>query len=48
MNWPEVMRALKTIGYDGPLTAELIPLYKRQPLMRVKNASAAMDAIMAL
>jgi len=48
VNWPEVMRALKTVGYDGPLTAELIPLYKHHPLTRVKNASAAIDAILAM
>ena len=48
VNWPEVMRALKAVGYDSYLTAEMIPLYPRQPMMRVANTSRAMDAIFAM
>ena len=44
--WPEVIKALKEIGYDGPLTAEMIPLYKHYPEVRLKNTSNAMDAIL--
>ncbi len=46
VNWPAVMAALKEIGYDGPVVAEMIPLYKHHPLIRVANASRAMDAIL--
>jgi hexulose-6-phosphate isomerase len=45
VNWPEVMKALKEIGYDGPLTAEIFP-YAHHPEVTIKNASTAMDAIM--
>lgn len=46
VNWPEVVAALGEIGYDGPVAAEMIPLYKHYPLVRVQNASRAMDAIL--
>jgi hexulose-6-phosphate isomerase len=46
VNWPAVMAALTEIGYDGPVVAEMIPLYKHHPLVRVANASRAMDAIL--
>jgi len=45
VNWPEVMKALREIGYDGPLTAEVFP-YKHHPEVLIKNTSTAMDAIM--
>ncbi|MBS1722143.1 MAG: sugar phosphate isomerase/epimerase [Armatimonadetes bacterium] len=48
VNWPEVMKALREIGYDGPCVAEMIPLYKHAPIVRAKNASTAMDAILAM
>ncbi len=48
VNWPEVMRALKAVGYAGPVTAEMIPLYRHSPLARVRNTSRAMDEILAL
>lgn len=46
VNWPEVMKALSEIGYSGPVVAELIPLYKHHALVRSRNASNAMDAIL--
>jgi hexulose-6-phosphate isomerase len=46
VNWPEVVRALEEIGYDGPVAAEMIPLYRHHPLVRSENASRAMDAIL--
>jgi hexulose-6-phosphate isomerase len=46
VNWPEVMKAIEEIGYEGPVAAELIPLYKHYPEVRVQNASHAMDAIL--
>lgn len=46
VNWPAVMAALKEIGYDGSLVAEMIPGYKFHPIARVENTSNAMDWIM--
>jgi L-ribulose-5-phosphate 3-epimerase len=46
VNWPEVMAAIAEIGYDGPVVAEMIPLYKHYPEVRVANTSRAMDAIL--
>lgn len=44
--WPEVLAALEEIGYDGPVVAEMIPNYPHLPLVRVANASTAMDALL--
>lgn len=46
VDWPAVMAAIAEIGYDGPVVAEMIPLYKRYPEVRVANTSRAMDAIL--
>lgn len=46
VNWPEVMAALSEIGYTGPVVAEMMPLYRHFPLVRIANTSRAMDAIM--
>ncbi|MBL8064494.1 MAG: sugar phosphate isomerase/epimerase [Chthonomonadaceae bacterium] len=46
VNWPEVVSALRDVEYDGPCVAEMIPCYKHFPLVRVQNASNAMDAIL--
>lgn len=46
VNWPEVMAAIGEIGYDGPVVAEMIPLYRHYPEVRARNASHAMDAIL--
>lgn len=46
VHWPEVMAALAEIGYDGPVVAEMIPLYRHHPLVRIANTSRAMDAIL--
>lgn len=48
VNWAEVLKALKAVGYDGYCTAEMIPLYAQCPLVRIRNTSTAMDAILAL
>ena len=44
--WPAVVQALKDIGYDSYLTAEMIPLYPHHPEVRILNTSNAMDAIL--
>ncbi len=46
VNWPEVVTALHEVGYDGPCPAEMIPGYKFHPVVRLKNTSNAMDAIL--
>jgi hexulose-6-phosphate isomerase len=48
VNWPEVIKALKAVGYDGFCTAEMVPTYKTSPLVRIQNTSNAMDAILAM
>jgi hexulose-6-phosphate isomerase len=51
VNWPAVMDALRTIGYNGWLTAEMIPpipFYKYAPETLLFNTSRAMDALLAL
>ncbi len=51
VNWVAVMSGLRTIGYDGWLTAEMIPpvpFYKFAPETLLFNTSRAMDAILAL
>lgn len=46
VDWPEVMKAISEIGYQGAVVAEMIPLYKNNPLVRVANTNRAMDAIL--
>ena len=48
LNWPEVMAAIKDIGYDGPVVAEMIPCYQHFAEVRVANTSNAMDALLGL
>jgi len=48
VNWPEVMKALREVGYDDYLTAEMLPPYAHFPEQRVYNASASMDKILSL
>jgi L-ribulose-5-phosphate 3-epimerase len=45
-DWPAVMAAIRDIGYPGPLVAEMIPCYQHHPMVRIANASRAMDAIL--
>lgn len=46
VNWPEVMKALSEIGYDGPAPCEMIPPYAHHGHVRAINSSRAMDAIL--
>ena len=46
VDWPAVVAALNEIGYDGPAAAEMIPGYRHHPMVRIKNTSHAMDAIL--
>ncbi len=46
-DWASVMQALRAVGYDGYLTAEL-PVDKGNPLGRLREISMDMDKILAL
>lgn len=46
VNWAEVMKALEEIGYDGWLTAEILPPYSQHPEALLYNASKSMDFIL--
>ncbi len=51
IDWPAVMAALRTLGYDGWVAAEMIPpvpFYKHAPETLIHNTSRAMDSIFAL
>jgi len=48
VNWKEVMRALRAVGYSGYCTAEMIPTYAIAPEVRIQNTSNAMDAILRM
>ncbi|NLO05987.1 MAG: sugar phosphate isomerase/epimerase [candidate division WS1 bacterium] len=44
--WDRVMDALKEIGYDGPVTAEMMPPYPHHPERMIEATSKSMDAIL--
>jgi hexulose-6-phosphate isomerase len=46
VNWPEVMKAIEEIGYDGPIPTEMIPGYTHHPEARCANTSTSMDYIL--
>jgi L-ribulose-5-phosphate 3-epimerase len=46
VNWPEVVAALRDVGYDGHVAAEMIPVYAHYPMRRISAASHAMDSIL--
>jgi len=46
VDFPAVMEALKSVGYDGWLTSEMGPLYAYYPDMLLYTTSLAMDKIM--
>lgn len=46
VNYPAVMEALRAIGYDNYVTAEMIPAYTHHSNQIVFNTSQAMDAIL--
>ena len=46
VNYPAVVEGLKNIGYDGWVTAEMIPNYKYHTETIIYNTSKAMDAIL--
>jgi len=48
VNWPEVMKAFREVGYDGWVAPEMIPPYKHCATQIIYNSSAAVDAILGL
>jgi hexulose-6-phosphate isomerase len=51
VDWPAVMAALRKVGYEGWVAAEMIPpvpFYKHAPEVLIHNTSRAMDAIFSL
>ena len=46
VNYPAVMEELEKIGYDGWVTAEMIPAYNHYPDTIIYNTSNAMDKIL--
>lgn len=46
VDWPAVIAALREVGYDGWLTAEITPVYRHYPKHTAPAASAAMDRIL--
>lgn len=45
VNFPEVVKACKDIGYEGPITAEMTP-YPAYPLEQAYRTSRALDVIL--
>lgn len=46
VDWPAVIDALKSIGYDFAVTAEMMPPYQHNPLYLIEATSGAMDLIL--
>ena len=46
VNYPEVMKALAEVGYDGWVSAEMIPNYKYYTEAIIYNTSCSMDKIL--
>jgi hexulose-6-phosphate isomerase len=48
VNWPEVMKALREVGYNDFLIAEMIPYYTHAPETRIANTALALDKILKM
>ena len=48
VNWPEVMKALREVGYDDFLIAEMIPCYTHAPETRLANTALALSKIVGM
>lgn len=46
VDYPKVVQALRDVGYDGYVIAEMIPPYRHHGKQIVYNTSASMDAIL--
>lgn len=45
--WPEVTKALREVGYDNFVTAEMIPAYTYYPEVLIENTGRALRAILS-
>lgn len=48
VNWPEVVRAVRQIGYDGYITSEVLPAYKHHHERLIYETSASISAIFGI
>lgn len=46
VNWAEVMKALREVGYNDYITAEILPPYWQHPEALIYNTSRSMDFIL--
>ena len=46
INWPEVIKALREVGYDGYLTVEISP-YKYYPTKLARDAAESLDILIS-
>ncbi|HHY98598.1 MAG TPA: sugar phosphate isomerase/epimerase [Firmicutes bacterium] len=46
VNWPGVVAALQDVGYDGYLTAEILPPYRYYPEKLIYDVSSSLDEIL--
>ncbi len=46
VNWAEVMKALREVGYNDYVTAEIMPPYTQHPEALIYNTSKSMDFIL--
>ncbi len=46
VNWAEVMKSLREIGYNDYITAEILPPYSQHPEALIYNTSKSMDFIL--
>jgi len=46
--WDRVMAAFRAVGYDGAVTAEMMPPYAHFPVRLLEATSQSMDAILSL
>jgi hexulose-6-phosphate isomerase len=48
VNWPAVMKAFRTVGYEGYITAETVPIQEHALETRLRNMVNAMTTILSL
>ena len=48
VDFPAVMRAIRSVGYDDYVTVEFLPNYKMFPYQSIRNARLSLDTILAI
>lgn len=46
INWPEVIKSLREVGYDDYLVAEVMPPYKYHPERLIYETSSSIDVLL--